>query len=388
MIRINNIRIEKLDNTSRLCADVIYKNKKQTLWYEVDSVYEQCLCYERADAFLDALLLFAMEHKEDVKIEGTAISSKLYFNVVNYIIPAISKLGGKYSRIKVIADVSSDKLVNLDYNGMGISRGVDSFSTLKEHSEICSDDLKINCLTFFNVGSHRDFGGEEARNLFKKRMLLSQKFALENDYKFIWVDSNISEFLKQIFVETHTFRSTSAVFAIQKAFRNYYYSSGFSIYEFKVVENIPAKFDVFSLSMLSNDNVNFYSSGCLYNRLEKVESIIDYKLARQNLNVCFKDEINCGKCEKCVRTMFELYALNGLEKYEKVFDISEFDLHQNWYQRKFMEGYYSKKSDYRDAYKKMKENNKKIKLRNKLIGFVIYEVKKVLPSKVIEMLKK
>ncbi len=52
-------------------------------------------------------------------------------------------------------------------------------------------------------------------------------------------------------------------------------------------------------------------------RLEKIRIVSDWDVAFQNFRVCLAnvpDRLNCGKCEKCVRTMTELTALGVLHK--------------------------------------------------------------------------
>jgi hypothetical protein len=52
-------------------------------------------------------------------------------------------------------------------------------------------------------------------------------------------------------------------------------------------------------------------------RLDKLRMIADWDAAFQNFRVCLanvKDRLNCGKCEKCVRTMTELVAIGALDK--------------------------------------------------------------------------
>ena len=54
-------------------------------------------------------------------------------------------------------------------------------------------------------------------------------------------------------------------------------------------------------------------------RLDKMKIIADWDAAFQNFRVCLanvKDRLNCGKCEKCVRTMAELIAIGALHKTE------------------------------------------------------------------------
>ncbi|MCG8686476.1 MAG: hypothetical protein MI892_16475 [Desulfobacterales bacterium] len=71
-------------------------------------------------------------------------------------------------------------------------------------------------------------------------------------------------------------------------------------------------------------------------RLEKIKIVSGWEAAFQNFRVCLAnvpDHLNCGKCEKCVRTMTELTALGLLHKTQafeadevKSEDISQFDI--------------------------------------------------------------
>jgi hypothetical protein len=50
-------------------------------------------------------------------------------------------------------------------------------------------------------------------------------------------------------------------------------------------------------------------------RLEKIKSVAGWEVAFQNVRVCLAnvpDRLNCGRCEKCLRTMLELEALGLL----------------------------------------------------------------------------
>jgi hypothetical protein len=52
-------------------------------------------------------------------------------------------------------------------------------------------------------------------------------------------------------------------------------------------------------------------------RMEKIRKVVAWDSAFQNLRVCLAnvpDRLNCGKCEKCVRTMLELIAVGALHK--------------------------------------------------------------------------
>jgi len=52
-------------------------------------------------------------------------------------------------------------------------------------------------------------------------------------------------------------------------------------------------------------------------RIDKIRSIADWDIGLNNMRVCLanvKDRLNCGKCEKCVRTMLGLEAAGVLSK--------------------------------------------------------------------------
>lgn len=377
-MKLYNLRIEK-DKTSKLCIDVDYNGKSTTLWYEVDNKYSKYLCTELADSFLVVLLPFAMEKNEPIEIIDVAVSDILLFNIKNYLMPSLVKNIKKYNSIDIIAATSNIKFTSNNHNGSGISRGVDSFCTLREFTEDCPKDMKIDFLTFYNIGAHGEYDSEKAYKLFKKRMINSKKFAEENGYNFLAVNTNISDFIVMDFESTHTFRNLSIVFSLQKLFKNYYYSSGVNIEDFKISEKDSASYDIYIMHLLSNQNVKFYSSGASLTRLEKTKSVAKYELSYNNLNVCFKDDYNCGKCEKCIRTMYEFYSANNLEKYKNVFNLDEFYNNRNWYERKFWEFYFKNKGklDYKITYQEMKKNKLYMKKINMVIGFAIAQLKKI-----------
>ncbi|MGM0643872.1 MAG: hypothetical protein ACQETC_08870 [Thermodesulfobacteriota bacterium] len=56
-----------------------------------------------------------------------------------------------------------------------------------------------------------------------------------------------------------------------------------------------------------------------WTRIDKIKLVSEWPVALSNMRVCLanvKDRLNCGKCEKCVRTMTGLVAAGALEKSE------------------------------------------------------------------------
>jgi hypothetical protein len=67
----------------------------------------------------------------------------------------------------------------------------------------------------------------------------------------------------------------------------------------------------------STEAVEFTHDGCEAMRSEKVKAIARSGLALSTLRVCWANEqgeYNCGRCEKCLRTMLALHVAGVLER--------------------------------------------------------------------------
>ena len=190
MISIKRPYIENENGKSRLCAEIaiapeIYEKwKKQIgsrreyagyekaysygkdkfqLWYEVEDRSEQILCQERTDAFVVAVLYFAMVTGEDIEYEGV-LSNELYHNLNTNLIPMHCNERSGLKPIRIIGRTESRKIESLDKNGTGVSRGVDSFDTIFTYlAENMDAEHRLNCLTVFNVGSYNNMPDLRAR---------------------------------------------------------------------------------------------------------------------------------------------------------------------------------------------------------------------------------
>ena len=70
----------------------------------------------------------------------------------------------------------------------------------------------------------------------------------------------------------------------------------------------------------SSADMRIIHDGLTLTRLDKIRLVAGWDLALRHLRVCNrfanyrKDQLNCGQCEKCVRTMLGLLAIGALEK--------------------------------------------------------------------------
>lgn len=72
-------------------------------------------------------------------------------------------------------------------------------------------------------------------------------------------------------------------------------------------------------ALLSTENMAFLAVGGEARRIDKLRALADLPAARQALRVCWENRgqaYNCGACEKCLRTMVGLAALDRLQEFD------------------------------------------------------------------------
>lgn len=326
---------------------ILSDGRTYDLWYSVEKEYKEFVSIERSDAFVVNILLYAMEHKLDIECEEK-ISEKLYYQLTEYLIPSISRNVRKYHEIRIFADLTDDCLESVNAVGGSLSGGVDSFYTLLRHLDRKERSYNITHLTFFNAGASGQYGGEKARERYLSRIDFIKDVADSLGKKLVCIDTNINEFLGQNHQATHSFRTLAIPLLLQKLFSKYYFASGMQFKKFCFLEKDCASYDLLNVQCFSTENLQFYSSGGEVSRLEKVKFISDFDVTYSKLNVCIFEDINCSRCEKCRRTMMELYALGRLGKYKSVFDLNYFEKNKKSYWRSLE--IYKDRDDWKDIY--------------------------------------
>ncbi|MBQ8234473.1 MAG: hypothetical protein IJZ36_02675 [Bacilli bacterium] len=375
---------------NRLISNIKYGNKQYDMYFEVEKKYTKYLS-NTSNAFLVALLPFIIKHEYDVIVKGD-ISSKLYYQLNNYLIPLLCR---EFKKKKINIKCN---LTNIKYESKGvgasISCGVDSFYTLLKHKNI--KDYSITHLTFFNAGSNGENGGEEARKLYYERLKPIKKFCEEQNYELVTVDTNMNELIQMDHEMTHTFRTLSCVFALEKLFGKYYFASGLNFNNSHIDEEDTAYYDILNVHCLSNENIDFYCSGLETTRMEKIKFISQFSETYNWLNVCIMKENNCGHCNKCIRTMTALDSINKLENYKNVFDIEEYKKNKTVILKNLIIGQRDKtaKQFYGEIIESFKENNKKIPFKSYLLAYIPskqnikYVIKKIIPKSIMDKIKK
>jgi hypothetical protein len=70
--------------------------------------------------------------------------------------------------------------------------------------------------------------------------------------------------------------------------------------------------------LYGSEDVRVYHDGIQYSRLDKLRVVASWDVGLRNLRVCTRrgasGRLNCGRCEKCLRTALELLAIGQLDR--------------------------------------------------------------------------
>ena len=344
MITIYQPQIETNNNSVRLKCRIIdeFQAIDQELWYEVNKEWAKYLCPEVCDGFIIAMLLTAIKFRQKIVVKAP-MSASLYYNMVNVVIPLMAKLYGNNLTIDEARNfLTVSETVNPDFHpfsvATGCSMGVDSLTVIKQHIELSENNsYTLTHLTYFNVGAFGSTYNDETELTLNREKQEVLNFANKLNLPVVIVNSNIHCWYSTFknFNHSHTLRNMSVVLCMQKLFKTYFYASGYSLDNFVISYDL-AHFEALLLPQISTQCTGLISANANFNRIDKLKYIGNYRLSIENLYVCLKEQIwndhhvgklddegfrNCGKCEKCLRTLIILESLGILENYRKNFNI-------------------------------------------------------------------
>lgn len=310
--------------------------QKIRITFKVDKVFYEGLCTDRMDAFIAAMLYYAMVVGEDIESEGP-VSEELLFKLNYILIPTLCNKETGFKKILINAKPIRKRLSNKGYVGTGMSCGIDSLHTMWLHTQAdMYEDYRLTHLTYFNVGSDRNIDykketsslndfNREAETYRIKKISVSKKVSAENSLGFIFVDSNISDIYQGLFEHSFVYRTLAAALSMQGFWKRYFLSSAghnIDVYTPSLLEE-PGSYDKLISHCLSTENISFVVAGADCTRIDKTKSLVDDPISQKYLNVCSKD-IHCMKCTKCYRTALTLDLLDALNEFRQVFDLEKY----------------------------------------------------------------
>jgi len=272
------------------------------LWFRAsDSVLEA-----NTSAFLAAVLLPCMELGLDCTIDGV-VSARL-LQSVEKIQDTFCKWEPRFHRIRVTGTGGTASTVPADSAGQRgtasfFSGGIDSLYTLSEHrSEI--DSLIL--IHGFDV----DLDDHVLRKQVSDKL---REFASETGKELIEVETNVGVFLRKYV--GWSFGHGPALAAVghllTPRLRRIFIPATHTLADHVAWGSHPLVDPLWS-----SEALEFVHDGSDVTRVHKTETVAGWPAAMDCLRVCWKNYggvYNCGRCEKCLRTMVTLQMLGALE---------------------------------------------------------------------------
>ncbi len=283
MLEIGKTYLDLQKENIRLCADIATDEREFTLWFAVDCAQEEYFTPGRADAFLMALLPYAMRGGQEVRC-ADPISERLCYQLIHYLIPALSFGRAKYRGIAIDAPLAREPVRNCRAVGAAFSGSVDSLYTVMGHGR--ASEYPLTHILVLNAGV---FEGAAGRKAFQKRLWRARRFAKKNHLEVVGVDTNLQEMLSERFYQVYPFREMACALTLQGLFSVYLLSCGYDVAHFRMNRSEAASFNLLTAMCVSTESLALYPSGVEEKRWKKRTALKGWREAQRWLHVDERD---------------------------------------------------------------------------------------------------
>ena len=188
--------------------------------------------------------------------------------------------------------------------GCFFSGGVDSWYTFLKHQDEITDLIFIHGIDIHFWQT----------SLYERTLATIQSVADEYDKHLVVVKTNLRDFSDSRMTYTSIIGPTlaSVGHTLSDHFRKIYIAATHTYAEVMPPGSHPLVDPRFS-----SEALEFVHDGCEADRIAKTARIAQSEIALKTLRVCWEnpDQVyNCGKCEKCLRTMIGLQIVGALEQ--------------------------------------------------------------------------
>ena len=343
-LTIHRPKITNYKGKSRLVTTLELETETRELWVEVDEEYEKYLCYERIDAFLVAVLPYAMIKGYDINCVAQ-VTDEILYKINEHLLPTLIKSEKSFHFPIITAEYTNELLPNYGGVGTGISCGVDSFHSIAKHYNPRNENPKLTHLCVFKSGAFdtgfnpvtcqkSGYGHERAlSDVVSKAKCVARFLSLP----LIELNSNYYDVLHSELRENTDFISMFAysfcfgILAMQKLWKTYFFASGYEYAQFVINAKEAATHDLLILNCFSTRQMHLYSEGGPYDRMEKLSVTAEFPAAQKYLHVCFAKGYNCGVCAKCSRTLLALDVSGHLDRFREVLPVDYYIANINNY---------------------------------------------------------
>jgi hypothetical protein len=319
-MRIENLRTERRGRTVLRVATVIWEDSDRPtrdIYYEVDEAFASYLSCDQ-HASLVGSIVPAMRHGE----KRIAVEEPICPELRKGLATAMGWLCHWYGSPRRPVRIETKPVVSRPWPGSSrrtgsfLSGGVDSLATLRlnrcdfplDHPSAIKDCLVVHG---FDIGGQERSGTE--MDAFRRALAALSAVAEDAKVTLIPVSTNIRHLDDDVnfwIYEFHGAALASVAHALCGRFTTVHIASTFDIPNLQAWGSHPLldpNYSSFALQIKHD--------GARFSRLDKVRLIADWPVALQNLRVCTENPpglLNCGKCEKCIRTMLELQVAGAL----------------------------------------------------------------------------
>jgi hypothetical protein len=321
-MRIENLRTERQGRMVRRVATVIWEDSdrpSRDIYIAVDETHAADLAPGQ-NAFLVACIIPAMRHGE----RRVRISEPIGAELRNGLMVSMAYLQAWYgaSRQPVQIEATTDRRSPMprvaSHAASFVSGGVDSLASLRsnrldfssEHPYSIKDCLVVHG---FDIGGQEQLGAEAAH--FERTLAALAPIAQDAQVSMIPVATNIRHLdddLKFWMYEFHGAALAAIAHTLSLRISRVSIAGTMHVPGLEPWGSHPA-LD----SNYSSVDLQIAHDGLALSRLEKVRLIAGWDAALRNLRVCTMNPphaLNCGQCEKCLRTMLELLACDKLDQ--------------------------------------------------------------------------
>jgi hypothetical protein len=302
-MRLFDIRVEPIPCGTRLSAAVTSPHlptQDFRLWFEYTSPSGPVAAAPYGDAFLAAALPVAMVLGEPLSIEAP-VSSCLLNNTAK--IADILHLWIAGAQRVALECPVREPAAQAAGTGCFFSCGVDSYYSLLKHRNSISHLITVHGFDcYLNDNA-----------VFPQLQTSASRAAAAMGLTPVSVKTNIRDFSDSFLVWGMYFGAAASAVALgmQGTLGRALLASSISYRALYPWGSHPLLDPLWS-----SGETAIVHDGCEASRVQKVEVISANAMAMETLRVCCHDanSYNCGRCEKCVRTMLELYVCGALGK--------------------------------------------------------------------------
>jgi 2-polyprenyl-3-methyl-5-hydroxy-6-metoxy-1,4-benzoquinol methylase len=282
------------------------------LWYRLPAQEKDFIDTENGDPFVAAMLLPAMKAGEPLQV--TVPVSQRLLRSARIIQSIYHDWDRTLSEVPISAPVRSaetDLVSKQSDVGVFFSLGVDSFYVLLRNLTLHSTD-QDEITHLISVHGFDVYYGNTA--LFSDVLTNGTKVAKTLDKETLHVATNLREFSERFVSWTRLYHGAALAsigLVLERKFKTIYIAASYQAPHLHPWGSHPLLDPLWS-----TESLNFVHEGCETGRVDKIRFIAKFPIAMETLRVCASkyNEYNCGRCEKCLRTMIGLHIAGALQK--------------------------------------------------------------------------